>query len=107
MTSNNEIVVTVYQPKVTVTATPNQVTVGSPGPQGPIGPPGPAGGSFFEEVWSSPVTTVIVNHNLNRYPSVTIIIGGFSVGADVTYNTLNQLTVSFGTPQTAGRIECL
>ena len=43
--------------------------------------------------------TWIINHNLNRYPQVTLIDdNGFMFEADIFYNNLNQVTVSFTQP---------
>lgn len=42
----------------------------------------------------------IIDHNLNKYPQVTIIDDeGNQVEADVLYGTLNQVTVMFAEPQ--------
>ncbi len=83
---------------------------GGPGPQGPPGLTGPqgdpglTGGSAYSHVESAPSSDWVINHNLNRYPHVTVIVGGEDVDAEVTYNSLNQVTVSFGSPQ-SGRAE--
>ena len=38
----------------------------------------------------------VITHNLNKYPSVTIInSAGDEVIGDVTYNSVNQVTVTF------------
>jgi hypothetical protein len=38
----------------------------------------------------------VVAHNLNRYPSVTVVdTGNNTVGGDIIYNSLNVLTVTF------------
>lgn len=85
----------------------SEVVVSQIGVAGPPGPIGPAGGQAFEEVWTDPVTDLVINHNLGRYPGVTIIIDDEHVLGDVTYNSINQLTVSFNTPQGPGKVECL
>lgn len=42
----------------------------------------------------------IIDHNLNKYPQVTIIDDdGNLVDADILYNTLNQVTITFAIPR--------
>lgn len=41
-------------------------------------------------------TTWVIAHNLNRFPSVTVVdSAGSTVGGNVTYNSANQMTLSF------------
>jgi hypothetical protein len=41
-------------------------------------------------------TTWIVNHNMNKYPSVNVVdTANDEVTGDVKYNSLNQITISF------------
>lgn len=41
-------------------------------------------------------SSVVVNHNLNKRPSVTVInSAGDEVEGDIVYNSLNQLTLTF------------
>lgn len=41
----------------------------------------------------------IVNHNLNKYPSVSVVdSAGSTVVGDVSYDTLNQVTLTFSAP---------
>lgn len=83
----------------------NRVIISSPGPAGPAGPAGPPGaagapgGSVFEFTQASPATPWVVNHALNCYPSVTVVVSGEEVDADVVYGSLAQVTISFGSPQ--------
>lgn len=38
----------------------------------------------------------VVNHNLNKYPSVTVVDSANSVViGDIQYNSVNQLTITF------------
>lgn len=40
--------------------------------------------------------TWVINHNLNRYPNVTVISStGDEVIGDLTYDSLNQVTIRF------------
>lgn len=101
MSSTNNVVVTQRSNQVAVTQISYQVVVQTPGPQGiqgAEGPPGPAAASF-EFTQAAPATPWVVNHSLNCYPSVTIIVGGEETDADVVYGSLNQVTISFGSPQ--------
>jgi hypothetical protein len=41
----------------------------------------------------------VITHNLGKYPSVTVVdSGGSVVVGDVTYTSLNSLTISFSSP---------
>lgn len=41
-------------------------------------------------------TTWVVNHNMNKYPSVNVVdTANDEVTGDVRYNTLNQITITF------------
>ncbi len=92
---------------VTVSDTATTVQVGPiSGPPGPPGPPGLPGGGMFTLVVSSPATSVIVDHNLNRYPEPVILtVPGDQVEADIFHNSLNQLVITFGTAFT-GTVTC-
>jgi len=98
--SNPSVTVIRSSRPVTVTQTINGVFVASPGPQGPPGPAGPPGGSFYAEEDFVTTSSVVFNHNLGSYPNITILIGGVVVEADVTHNSVNQVSVLFATPQT-------
>lgn len=89
--NNKAVVVHETVAKVIIPAT------GIQGPPGPQGPGGVGGNTLFTQ--SAPASGWIINHNLNTYPAVTIIIGGALVLADVAYNSLNSLTITFPSPE--------
>lgn len=71
----------------------------TPGPQGPQGPPG-ASFTFTQATLSA---SWVVVHNLNVFPSVTVVdSGGTQILADVHYDNANQVTLTFGSP-TSGK----
>ncbi len=84
--------------------TPNSVTVVqetvrivSVGTQGPAGPAGDAG-SQFVYTQASDSASWTVNHNLGHRPQVTLLtVGGSEFFADITHNSVNQLTVTLKT----------
>ena len=41
------------------------------------------------------VATVTIDHNLGYPPDITIIIGGFTVSANVQHVTLNRVVLTF------------
>jgi hypothetical protein len=50
----------------------------------------------FVYVQSSPSATWVINHNLNKYCSVTIVDSADNVVyGEVLYNSLNQVTLTF------------
>lgn len=68
---------------------------GPQGPQGPQGLPGDSGG-FYTHTQSVSASTWTINHNLGYYPSVNVVDNGENVViGDVTYVSLNSLTISF------------
>lgn len=61
------------------------------------GAPGVDGGGTYEFTQTSPASTWVVVHGLNRHPSVTIVdSGGSVIISDVRYDSLTQVTISFG-----------
>jgi microcystin-dependent protein len=76
---------------------------GSQGPVGPQGPPGPSGGATYTHTQTPLASTWVVTHNLGRTPSVTVVDTGESVILpNVHYDSLNQVTLTFGNP-TSGK----
>lgn len=67
-----------------------------------IGPPGGGGGGgdkFFPFEQLAPATTWIINHGLNKKPSVTTTsLADKRVNGSVTYLSLNALQIDFTTP---------
>lgn len=78
-----------------------RVEVDIPGIQGPPG----SGGARHEEPFTS-ASVIVVTHNFGYHPLVAVIIGGEDVGADIVHSSVNQLTVTLGTPQT-GKVVCV
>jgi hypothetical protein len=101
----------------------NTGPIGSPGPIGPIGNTGPGvpvggtagqslvktGSADFATTWAvptiptvvftqgSPSATWVIAHNMNKYPSVTVVdSGGSVVIPSVLYTDLNNITITFG-----------
>lgn len=71
-----------------------------PGVQGPPGPPGDAFTVVFTQ--GSPALVWIIEHNLGRYPSVTVVdTANDQIIGDVSYPDANSAQVTFGAP-TAG-----
>lgn len=71
-------------------------TFETPNLKGPKGDPGSGSGSTFEYSQSTPSGTWEITHNLNRYPSVTVVdSAGTQVVGDVTYIDRNNLKVVF------------
>jgi hypothetical protein len=53
-------------------------------------------GATFTFTQSSVASTWTINHNLGKFPSVTVVDSGESVVKGVVvYNTLNQITITF------------
>ena len=53
-------------------------------------------GVTYTHSQTSSSNTWTITHNLGRYPSVTVVdTGGTVLTAPVTYNSVNQLTITF------------
>jgi hypothetical protein len=109
--SHYQVIVTTECNKVVVTDNRPVVKVGStglPGPPGVEGPPGPQGpnGDKSYTVSFTNQTTVVVQHNLEKYPAVTFKdSAGTEYEVDVHHDSINQCTVTWNTPLT-GSITC-
>lgn len=73
---------------------------GPPGPEGPQGPQGPEGSMGTEQTYTftqlAPDILWDVVHNLNRYPSVTVVdSGGSEIIPTVVYVSSNQVQLHF------------
>lgn len=54
------------------------------------------GGDYYVHTQVSPLTVWTIVHNLNKYPSVTVVdSGGTVVVGDVRYLNANSITVTF------------
>lgn len=73
------------------------------------GPPGKDGGATrYRYTQSTALDVWTVNHNLGHWPTAVSVRspGGVEVEAQVTHNSINQLTVSFAGPY-AGTVDIL
>ncbi len=67
----------------------------------PVGNSGGGAGGFPYSRNGVPAAEWIIEHNLSRKPSVTVVLdSGEQVFADVFYTSTNTLTVTFAEPQT-------
>jgi hypothetical protein len=87
------VTVTLPPPSAPVSVAP----LGTPGPRGPIGIPGVSTPAYLH-TQTAPAASWIIEHNLNRYPQVTVIVDGSEVFADVVFSTLNRVTIVHGEP---------
>ena len=82
-------------PVVSIESPPNTITVTASGPPGPPG----AAGSSMAFTQNSPQATWVIAHNMNFYPSVTIIDGlGNVVLAPISYLSSNTVQIAFSRP---------
>jgi len=59
--------------------------------------PGTGGGASFEFTQPTPAASWSITHNLGVHPSVTIVdTGGTVIDPDIHYDSVNALTVTFG-----------
>lgn len=50
----------------------------------------------FVYEWSNPLSTITISHNLNKFPSVTIVdTTGSEIVGDITYVNINTVTITF------------
>jgi hypothetical protein len=93
----------------------NAALQGATGPTGPQGIPGPAGATGLKgdkgdkgdtgtagqsinyvHTQTAAATVWTIPHNLNKYPSVTVVVGGQVVVADTAYVDLNVVQITHG-----------
>jgi hypothetical protein len=80
---------------------------GPPGPNGPTGPQGPMGPVGMDQTYTysqvSALSTWDIIHNLNKYPSVTVVdTGGSEIIPNVVYMSSNEVQLFFSNP-TSGK----
>jgi hypothetical protein len=70
---------------------------GDPGPKGDQGDQGPAGNTnFIAYEFNEPLSTWVLEHNLNTYPTVTLTdSNGAVISGNVVYTDSNTITVTF------------
>lgn len=72
---------------------------GDKGDKGDPGVPGPAGGSSYTHHQNSPASIWNVVHNLNRFPSITVVDSTERiVEGDEQYIDANNVTLNFSAP---------
>jgi len=98
-------VVVVDPPDVPIVAAASVGPRGLKGDKGDIGPqgiPGPAGTTFTHDQLT-PSDIWVVVHNMNKYPSVSVVdSAGTVIEPDIQYDDPSQLTILFGSP-TSGK----
>ena len=73
--------------------------VGRQGPPGPAGPPGTSGDKHYEHLQASSSDTWVITHSLNKYPSIVCFDSSHDeIEGSVTYQGVNQVTVTFSSP---------
>lgn len=81
------------------------VTIVSVGEQGPPGPPGASGDKHYEQSFTNQ-SSVTVDHNLGKFPSVTVIdTANDEVEGSVDHISINQVIVSFSA-SFSGKVVC-
>ena len=100
------VITQAYPGVPTVDAGPDNPTffqfsiTGDQGEPGPPGMPGPAAtpviSNSYIHTQNTPSSTWVIEHNLFFYPQVSVLeIGGSMVEGHVTYDSINQLTITF------------
>ena len=66
---------------------------------GPKGEPGLDGDKYYEQIVSIPSTSVNIPHNLNKYPSITVMDSANEVWVvDIEHVDKNNAIITTGTP---------
>ena len=77
---------------------PTSIEVVTEGPQGPPGPEGPAGtgASTYEHIQGVPTDTWVVDHALNKYPSVICFdSAGDEIEGLISYPNMMRTIITF------------
>ncbi|MCU9947488.1 hypothetical protein [Pseudomonas sp. PDM13] len=99
----DEVATVVVATPVVIVTQPRRApaVVVATGPQGPSGRDGAPGGETFQWEQSIALAVWTVPHNLERYPSVTVVdAGGRRVEPDVEYIDQNIVQITHGRPET-------
>ena len=88
------VTVTVGPPKPVLVSAPEAI-------QGRPGPPGPPGGNFVF-VYTEPVASQVIDHNLGFFPNVsaTDTVSGRNVNVGYVHHSENQIEIQTLTPMT-------
>lgn len=85
---------------------PRTQVVTAIGRQGQRGASGSGGsGATFEWTQSIPLAVWTIPHNMDKYPSVSVVIGNEVVLSDVTYVDRDIVQVTHGSPF-SGKVYC-
>lgn len=96
---SDEIVVLKKEPKVVHVTYGRTIKISTPGPPGPSG----AASASYVHVQNTPSSIWNITHLLGFRPNITVKdTGGNTFEGDVTYNSLNELTIDFGPASFAG-----
>lgn len=103
----SEVTVVLSVNEVEITKSDFELELNAPGPQGPAGadgaqgPAGAPGGSAYEHEQSVAASVWNVVHNLGRRSHATILDDdGVEIETDVHHASINEIVVTFPTPQT-------
>lgn len=78
------------------------IVVPTPGPKGDTGTPG---GAYFAFAQTTPASTWIIDHNLNKKVHISLFDDlGRLVYADVEHGSPNQATITFPSPTTGSGV---
>ena len=90
--------------ETTVTVVSEQGPPGAPGEKGEAGAPG---GSTYVHNQLAPEAVWVIQHNMGRYCSVTVLdSAGSTVVGDVRFDSVNQVTITFSAAF-AGVAQCI
>ncbi len=104
----SEVTVVLEANEVAVTKASTTLELNAPGPQGPRGPqglPGASGGTVYLHEQGVPSASWVINHNVGRAVSITLIDAlGNVVHSDIEHNSINQATVTWSSPTTGSAL---
>lgn len=84
--------------RISVSVRPRRIAAVAVAKQGPPGPAGDDSDASYTHNQSSPASTRTIVHGLGKHPSVSIVdSAGTQVLGQLTYDSINQVTVSFST----------
>lgn len=64
----------------------------------PAAASGGVGGSSYLHIQATPAATWPIDHDLGRYPTVSVLVDGALVLTDVEYSNLDQVSITFAVP---------
>ena len=87
--------ITIHPRRTTIEVTQKETQIVQVGKQGPPGVNGVSGVTGYQHTQTTLSTAWVINHNLHRKPSITVIYNDTTIEGTVIHNSDNVAVVTF------------